>query len=421
MIVHVDGDAFFASCEQAVNPVLRGKPVVTGKERNIVAAASYEAKALGIERGVALWEAKKKCPELIVLPSDYETYSLFSKRMFDIMRRYTPTVEEYSIDEGFADLTGLRRVHHASYPLIAQRLQAAIHQELGITVSVGLSLTKTLAKVASRHHKPAGFTVISRHDRVAFLHALPVGSVWNIGPNTAALLTKYGMPTAGVFTERSYAFLGKILHKPGLETWQELNGVSVWPVTPEAKQTYQSISKTKTFTPPSNDRAYVYAQLMKNVENACIKARRHQLAPRKIIIYLKYQNFSSRAVEAMLARPSAFPLELNSVVHELFEKTFEQGALYRATGVVLVDLVTADTTQLSLFEAPQHVTKIRQLYEAIDELKTKYGKHAVHQAASLSAQSTAHLTSRGDLASRKQTLLLGETKRRRLPLPLIVT
>ena len=108
-ILHLDADAFFASCEQAIHPELRGKPVITGKERGIVAAASYEAKARGVQRGVRLWDVKKLCPDAVILPSDYETYSLFSVRMFEILRRFSPDVEEYSIDEAFVDLTGLPR------------------------------------------------------------------------------------------------------------------------------------------------------------------------------------------------------------------------------------------------------------------------------------------------------------------------
>ncbi len=108
-IMHVDADAFFASCEQAVHPELKGRPVITGKERGIVAAASYEAKAKGVSRGVRLADVKKICPDAVILPSDYETYSLFSVRMFEILRRFSPDVEEYSIDEAFVDLTGLRR------------------------------------------------------------------------------------------------------------------------------------------------------------------------------------------------------------------------------------------------------------------------------------------------------------------------
>ncbi len=128
-IAHVDGDAFFTSVEQSLNPAYVGRPMVTGRERNIIACASYEAKALGIKRGVPLHEAMKICPQLIVLPDDYETYSLVSRRMFNIMRRFTPLVEEHSIDEGFADLTGCRRVHHCSYEQIAQRMKRVISSE----------------------------------------------------------------------------------------------------------------------------------------------------------------------------------------------------------------------------------------------------------------------------------------------------
>ena len=195
-IAHIDGDAFFASVEQAIKPHLKGKPVVTGKERGIIAAASYEAKALGIRRGVTLWDAKKMCPELVVLPTDYETVSLFSKRIYDIMRRYSPAVEEYAVDEGFVDLTGLRRVHHCSYETIAHRIQTDIHAELGITVSVGLANTKVLAKIASEQSKPAGFTAIPGRDIEKHLQCTAVEDIWNIGPNTAALLKNHNMHTA---------------------------------------------------------------------------------------------------------------------------------------------------------------------------------------------------------------------------------
>ena len=121
-------DAFFASVEQAIDTSLRGKPVVTGKERGIIACASYEAKALGVKRGIPLHEAVKMCKQLIVLPSDYETYGLYSKRMFDIMRRFTPTVEEYSIDEAFAELSGLRRLYRTGYEEIAWKIKQAIQR-----------------------------------------------------------------------------------------------------------------------------------------------------------------------------------------------------------------------------------------------------------------------------------------------------
>src|SRR4030065_2162345 len=131
-IMHMDADAFFASCEQAIHPELKGRPVITGKERGIVAAASYEAKERGVKRGMRLFEVKKVCPDAVILPSDYETYSLFSLRMFDILRRFSPDVEEYSVDEAFVDLTGLRRSFRGSYGMIGQKMQKSVEKELGI-------------------------------------------------------------------------------------------------------------------------------------------------------------------------------------------------------------------------------------------------------------------------------------------------
>src|SRR3990172_10186719 len=132
-ILHIDGDAFFASCEQARDPALRGKPVITGKERGIVASMSYEAKARGVTRAMRLFEVKQLCPEAVILPSDYETYSLLSTRLFAIVRRYTPDVEEYGIDECFADLTGLRRLLRMSYIDMAEKIKHELDTDLGFT------------------------------------------------------------------------------------------------------------------------------------------------------------------------------------------------------------------------------------------------------------------------------------------------
>ncbi|MCK4799371.1 DNA polymerase IV, partial [Candidatus Parcubacteria bacterium] len=138
-IIHIDGDSFFVSCEIAKNPKLKGKPVVTGLERGIVSALSYEAKEKGVKRAMRIDEVKKICPDAIFLSSDYETYSLFSLRMYNIVRRYTPAVEEYSIDECFADLTGLRRSLGMSYENMASKIKNELDSELGITFSVGLA------------------------------------------------------------------------------------------------------------------------------------------------------------------------------------------------------------------------------------------------------------------------------------------
>jgi DNA polymerase IV len=272
-ILHIDGDAFFASCEQSRRPKLQGKPVVTGKERGIAASMSYEAKARGVTRGMRLADIRKVCPDAIILPSDYETYSLLSKRFFAIVRRYTPDVEEYSIDECFADLTGLRRPLRMSYLHMAERIKNDLDTALGFTFSVGLAPNKVVAKIASKWQKPSGLTVIPGRELHHFLAKLPAGSVWGIGPQTTAFLKKHRIETALQFAQQSEAWIKKYLTKPFYEIWQELNGGFVFELVTGEHETYYSIQKVKTFTPPSQEKAFVFAQLAKNIENACMDPR----------------------------------------------------------------------------------------------------------------------------------------------------
>jgi len=417
-IIHIDGDAFFTSCEEAIHPELKGKPIITGGERGIVACASYPAKRLGIKRGVPLHEARALCPELVILPSDYETYSLFSRRMFNIIRRFTPQVEEYSIDEAFADITGMRRAHHASYDTITLRIKSEIQRELGITVSAGLSLTKVLAKAASKHNKPDGFTAIPGRLIARYLKDLPVEKIWGIGHATASYLEKMKVRTALEFARLPERIMEERFTKPGVETWRELRGESVYPVSPEEKSTYASISKTRTFSPPTSDREYLFAHLLRNLESACIKARRYALAPRKIIPFLKKNNFDTAGCEAKLTHPSVYPLELSPLLQELFDQLYEEKEIYRSTGIVLVDFVPDTPVQYSLFEDPLKAEKIRQLYEAADIVSGKYGKHSLHLGGSHPIEVFGK-GRRGAQTVREQTRMYGETKRKHLGLPIL--
>ena len=417
-IVHIDGDAFFTSCEEAIHPELRGKPLITGGERGIVACASYAAKRMGIKRGVPLHEARQLCPGLIILPSDYETYSLFSRRMFGIMRRFTPDVEEYSIDEAFADITGMRRSLHSSYEEIILLMKKEIERELGITVSVGLSITKVLAKVASKHQKPAGMTVIKGRAIAEYLRNLPVEKIWGIGNATTNYLAKMGIHYAPEFAQLPEKIVLQKFTKPGVEIWQELRGKSVYTVTAEDKSSYASISKTKTFAPATSDAGYLFAQLMRNMESACIKARRYLLAPHKIVVFLKKTDFDTAGSEAVLSRPCACPLEFSGIIRELFDVCYRPQDVYRATGVVLLNLAPDTNTQYTLFDNPPQAEKIKELYNAADELGGKFGKHTLHLGSSHPVEQLGK-GRRGSPTVREQTRLKGETSRRHLALPLI--
>ena len=419
MIVHVDCDAFFTSVEQALRPELKGKPVVTGKERGIVACASYEAKALGVKRPMALFEARKICPELICLPSDYETYSLYSRRMFDILRRFTPEVEEYSIDEAFADLSGLRRIHRAGYAEITWQMKQEVQKELGLTVSAGVSLSKTLAKLASKEKKPDGFTVVKERDLENFLLRMPLERVCGFGPNTAALLQKNGIRTVLDYIRRPEAWARKLLGKIGVELRQELKGEPVYPIVTQAKDDYLSISKTKTFTPPSSGKDFVRAQLLRNLESAFIKLRRHRLRARQIAVFHKTQDFRSRGLEAELESATPSTLTAAHLAGELFEKVFRAEELYRATGVILSKIESEDTAlQYSLFEDAAKIRSLRAIDRTIDGVNELYGKHALHLGVTLwLGKHRRHFTGRGGLARRKIELLPGETFRRHLAIP----
>ena len=420
-ILHIDGDAFFASCEQSRRPVLQGRPVVTGKERGIAASMSYEAKARGVTRGMRLADIRKVCPEAVILPSDYETYSLLSKRFFAIVRRYTPDVEEYSIDECFADLTGLRRPLKMSYLQIATQIKKELDTELGFTFSAGLAPNKVVAKIASKWQKPSGLTAISGRELHRYLAKLPVQHVWGIGPNTTAFLRKHGIETALQFAQRPEAWVKKYLSKPFYEIWQELNGACIFEIATGEHDTYYSIQKVKTFTPPSSDKDFVFAQLAKNIDNACIKARKYKLAAQRVVIFLRTQQFQDMGLKVELSGPTQFPNDILRAVTSAFEELFIPQNLYRATGVILLKLTEAYYGQLDLFGEAIRMQRLSHLYESVDALREKYGKHTVFLGASFLAHKSAqHDGERGHLPERQRELLPGETVRKRLAIPMLM-
>lgn len=419
-ILHIDGDSFFASCEIASHPELRGRPVVTGRERGIASSMSYEAKACGVARGMSVREIKKVCPEAIILPSDYETYSLYSKRMYNVVKRYTSEVEEYSIDECFADVTGLRRCLRMSYEEMAAKIKDELDKELGLTFSVGLGPNKVLAKVGSKWKKPNGLTIIPVREAHLFLSKLPVEKIWGIGPNTSAFLHKFNIMTAYDFAEKPEEWVKSKLSKPFYEIWLELRGNFVYPLTIGEKQDYQSISKTKTFTPPSTNREFVFAQLSKNIENACLKAMRHNLEAREVAFFLKTQDFNYHGLEIKLSSPLSVPSEIIKHLRPHFEHLFQPGILYRSTGVVLMKLEPRNYCQGDLFGETAKITSLNEIYTEIDKLSQKYGKHVVYLGASLKAMTTkSHGKERGEEAQRKKSLFKGETSRKRIGIPLL--
>jgi len=250
-----------------------------------------------------------------------------------------------------------------------------------------------------------------------YLGKLPIGNVWGIGSQTTALLQKFGIHTALDFIKKEEDWVNKYLSKPFQEIWHELSGKSVLLLQIEPRADHHSIQKMKTFTPPSQDRNFVFAQLCKNIESACMRARAYKLEAKKVFILLRTQSFDHQYTEVRLTRPTNFAHELIEILEPVFDTLFRNGTPYRATMVTLVDL-QAPNVQPDLFGTSVKVEGFRQLYEKIDEIREKYGKHTIHFGASFLAQHfSQHLGDRGDAPERKEHLLKGETKRKRVGIP----
>lgn len=385
VIFHIDGDAFFVGVEVAKNPKLKGLPVVTGEERGIVSALSYEAKALGIVRGMPIFTVQKNFPSVIVLPGDYQSYARYSSMMFDIVHRYAYDIEEYSIDECFADITGLDRTLKMTYRQVAEKIKKEINDELGLSVSIGLAPTKVLAKVASNWVKPNGLTIIDHDTIETFLAKKPIGKIWGIGPKTAELLAKRGVHTALDFSSKSLSWITQNLSKPYEGIWKELHGTLVFGLDTELKTTYSSIQKTRTFHPPTNDEIFLWSQLSKNIEDACKKARHYELVPQKISIFLKTQDFKYVTSSISLPTPSSAPEILLVLAHPQFEKMHARRVLYRTTGVTLQYLIPEHDTQDDLFGGSVRAKKLKIIHEQIDSLEEKFGKRMVYLASTHNA------------------------------------
>jgi DNA polymerase-4/DNA polymerase V len=377
----MDGDAFFVGVEVARNPKLKGMPVVTGEERGIVSALSYEAKALGVTRGLPIFKLKKQFPQVIILPGDYASYARYSSMMFDIVRRYADDVEEYSIDECFADLTGLERPLKMSYEEIGRKIKKEINEEMGLSVSLGLAPTKVLAKVASKWKKPNGFTIITHETAGEFIQKVSVHDVWGIGRKTSEYLNKKGIRTAGEFAEKPLWWIQENLSRPYKVLWEELRGVSVMDVDPRAKTEYSSMQRTRTFHPFTNDPDFLISQLSKHIEDVCAKARHYHLVPRRISFFLKTREFGYHSLSLSLQSPTNAPEMLISLIIDHFKDVHRKGVKYRTAGVTLSELVPTSVAQADLFGGSVKAGKFEAIHQRIDDLERKFGKKVVHLAS----------------------------------------
>ena len=375
-IAHLDCNAFFASVEQAYNPELKGKPVlVTGMGGSCVITASYEARKYNIHLGTTVWEAKKACPEAIIVQGDFKHYLLYNRNLLEIIREYSPDVEEASIDECYIDLKGLRRLYRKPYAAICQDIKDTIKKRLGITVSIGLSTTKVLAKTASNFKKPDGLTVVTGKDIEKFLAQVELGNIKGIGRNTLALLNKQGIHTPLQFINTHPERIKKLLGKIGWEMQEELKGHSVRPVSTEISLP-KSLSRTRSFR-VNSDKKFIYQETLKNLSLVFWHLRKKKLKTDFITLMLRGKDYKIYGEEIKIPEQINSEIGILQAVKAAFNRLYQPGWEYRSSGVISTSLTFEDYIPPKLFPNELESKEQISLFSKIDQINQKYGPYSI--------------------------------------------
>lgn len=375
-IALVDCNNFFVSCEQLMNPELLGKPVcVLSNNDGCVVARSKEAKELGITMGMPYFMAKQqfKYKKVYYLSGNMTLYQDISARIMAKLSTYTPMVEMYSIDEAFLDLTGMKRLYRCSYGKIIEMIQREIRDEIGIPVSVGISNSKTLAKLAcEKGKKGSGLYRIGYRRIDEELRQTPVEDIWGVGKNTAALFKKYGIYKASDIVKQNEFWLKKIWGKRGIELKMELTGQAVYPVI-DKPALPKSLQRTSSFAKFTNDRTYIKKALYYHTHQACSKLRKLGLCAQILYVMLRTKDFHVVTEKIVLPAPTDSELCMNEFVTKLFEKIYDSDTIYRSSGVFVEKLTEKTASQLYLFGSEKDI-KAQKISQVWDRVERKYGK-----------------------------------------------
>ncbi len=379
IIALVDCDSFFVSCEQKVNPELKNKPVCVMSGRGqCVISRSKEAKALGIRMGMPYFQIEGKMKEAIYINASHDLYGKISKEVMAVLKRFSPKVEIYSIDEAFVDLTGLERLYKKNYLEIAQMIRQAIKDEVDIPVSIGLSSSKSLAKLASDKAKTNGDGVflIGSRKIIPVLENTGIDEIWGIGKNLSALLRKNGILTAYELVRQSDIWINKQIGIRGLEMKHELLGEMVSPVSDDIKLP-KSIQQTSAMAKFTSDKDYIKNSLNYHIHRACVRLRKINAKCHGIGIMLRTKDFKVFYDKRILNQPTSFELEISDIVFEMLDYLYNPSILYRSTGIILDTFVQNSEAQLSLFADNEAIEKKDKLSKCFDKLEEKFGKNII--------------------------------------------
>jgi DNA polymerase-4 len=380
-ILHVDLDAFYASVEVLENPALAGKPVLVGGAgpRGVVAAASYEARRFGVHSAMPMGQARRLCPQAVILPPRFELYGAKSRAVQEIFRAFTPVIEPIALDEAFLDVTGSVRLFGAGTE-IGGAIRARVRAETGLTASVGVAPNKLLAKLASDDAKPDGLLVVEPGTELAFLHPHPVRRLWGVGPATMARLERFGVETIGDLAALPELSLIDALGRAhGAHLHALASGRDDRPV--EADRETKSIGQEETFPRDVSDREALRREAMRMAERVGSRLREHGLAGRTVTLKVRFPDFRTITRSATLPEPFSVSAEITRLALALFDKVDVSGGI-RLLGVSVRNLTDAPAHQESLFgDSGGGETGAAPIQSVVDAVRARFGADALGPAA----------------------------------------
>ena len=372
-IVHLDADAFFAAVEQAGDAKLRGKPVaVGGEKRGIIASASYEARKFGVYTPMPTARARRLCPKLIVLPGNFERYEQFSTWMFSYAYDFTPDVEQTSIDEGYFDLSGVRK----SPVEIALTIRKAIGQKLKITVSEGIGTNKLVSAVASKLTKPAAFNEVAPGGETRFLH--PLANKWlpGVGPKTSARLDAAGLARICHVAAMPLEILELLLGSQARILRQFAHGIDERPLVP-VREPQKSFGQQETFATDVTDEDYIQATLRRMADNLFAKVREEGRSIRTLTVKVRYNDMGEDQVAESLLEPTDLETDVYGRLHTMLRAAWKRRVSLRLVSLKLTNIYDGRfCSELALETSAQRQNAQSRLAQAIDELRRSRG-HSV--------------------------------------------
>lgn len=382
-ILHVDMDAFYASVELLERPELIGTPVIVGAStgnRGVVLSATYEARALGVHSAMPISRARRLAPHATFIPPHHARYSEISRSVMDIFGSITPLVEPLSLDEAFLDVSGaLRRLGNPR--AIASLIRARVHDEVGITCSVGVASTKFVAKLASTHSKPDGLLVVPAEEVIDFLHPLPVGALWGVGERTEEHLTRLGLQTVGDIATTPLATLERALGPAQGRHLHELSwGRDLRAVIPDEPE--KSIGNEETFDSDTDDHEWIRSRIAGLSDQVARRMRAAESVGRTVGLKVRFADFTTITRSRTLEVPTDVGADIYATAWGLFSALKLQRARIRLVGVRMEGLSNVESTPTQmLLGAPDRGR--REAEVAMDDLRRRYGPDAVRPGRSL--------------------------------------